>query len=45
VAIAQELNIPVRLIGVGERVEDLQDFRAHEFVQALFGDVSTASRS
>lgn len=44
VAIAQELKIPVRLIGVGERVEDLQDFRAPEFVQALFGDVATPSR-
>lgn len=36
VAIAEELNIPVRLIGVGEAVEDLQDFRAQEFVDALF---------
>jgi fused signal recognition particle receptor len=36
VAIAEELKIPVRLIGVGEKVEDLQDFHAHEFVEALF---------
>ncbi len=36
VAIAEELKIPVRLIGVGETVEDLQDFRAQEFVDALF---------
>ena len=36
VAIAEELKIPVRLIGVGEGVEDLQDFRAQEFVEALF---------
>jgi len=36
VAIAEELKIPVRLIGVGEAVEDLQDFRAQEFVDALF---------
>jgi fused signal recognition particle receptor len=36
VAIAEELNIPVRLIGVGEGVEDLQDFHAKEFVEALF---------
>src|SRR5436853_342881 len=36
VAIAEELKIPVRLIGVGEAVEDLQDFRAQEFVEALF---------
>lgn len=36
VAIAEELKIPVRLIGVGEAAEDLQDFRAQEFVEALF---------
>jgi fused signal recognition particle receptor len=35
VAIAEELKIPIRLIGVGEAVEDLQDFRAREFVDAL----------
>lgn len=45
VAIAHELDIPVRLIGVGERVEDLQDFHAQEFVQALFGDIATTSSS
>jgi fused signal recognition particle receptor len=37
VAIAEELKIPVRLIGVGEGVEDLQDFNAEAFVAALFG--------
>jgi fused signal recognition particle receptor len=36
VAIAEALKIPVRLIGVGEKVEDLQDFHAQEFVEALF---------
>ncbi|WP_447978059.1 signal recognition particle-docking protein FtsY [Candidatus Nitrospira bockiana] len=36
VAIAEELKIPVRLIGVGEGVDDLQDFKAKEFVDALF---------
>ncbi|MDE3018276.1 MAG: signal recognition particle-docking protein FtsY [Nitrospirota bacterium] len=35
VAIADELKIPVRLIGVGEGVEDLQDFHAEDFVDAL----------
>ncbi|RJQ50618.1 MAG: signal recognition particle-docking protein FtsY [Nitrospiraceae bacterium] len=35
-AINKELNIPVKLIGVGEAVEDLQDFDAKEFVDALF---------
>jgi fused signal recognition particle receptor len=36
VAVAEELKIPVRLIGVGEGAEDLQDFHAKEFVDALF---------
>lgn len=36
VAIAQEMKIPVRLIGVGESAEDLEDFHAKEFVDALF---------
>jgi fused signal recognition particle receptor len=35
VAIADELKLPVRLIGVGEGVDDLQDFHAQEFVDAL----------
>ena len=35
VAIAEELAIPVRLIGVGEQEEDLQDFQAQEFAEAL----------
>jgi fused signal recognition particle receptor len=36
VAIAEELKIPVRFIGVGEAAEDLQDFHAREFVDAIF---------
>ncbi|MCK6498483.1 MAG: signal recognition particle-docking protein FtsY, partial [Nitrospira sp.] len=36
VAIAEALKLPVRLIGVGESVEDLQDFNAKAFVDALF---------
>jgi fused signal recognition particle receptor len=34
--IADQLGIPVRYIGVGERVEDLREFDAEEFVEALF---------
>src|SRR3569833_2379308 len=34
--IADQLRIPVRFIGVGERVEDLREFDAAEFVEALF---------
>jgi fused signal recognition particle receptor len=37
VAIADELKLPVRLIGVGEAVEDLQDFHPQAFVNALLG--------
>jgi fused signal recognition particle receptor len=37
VAIAEELKLPVRLIGVGESVEDLQDFQSGAFVDALLG--------
>jgi len=35
-AIAHQLNIPVRYIGVGERVDDLMIFDKHEFVDSLF---------
>jgi len=34
-AIAAEAEIPVRFIGVGEQIEDLRDFEANEFVEAL----------
>ena len=36
-AIADELKLPVRLIGVGEGVDDLQDFEPAAFVDALLG--------
>ncbi len=36
VAIKQEQNIPVKLIGVGEGIDDLQDFNSDDFVSALF---------
>ncbi len=38
VAISRELKIPVKLIGVGEKMEDLQEFDAKDFVEALFGE-------
>ncbi len=37
VAIAEELKLPVRLIGVGESAEDIQDFQSEAFVDALLG--------
>lgn len=36
-AIAHELHLPVRYIGVGEQIDDLQPFDAAQFVEALFG--------
>ena len=41
VAIHSELGIPVKYIGVGETIDDLQKFNADEFVNALF-DVKTS---
>ena len=35
-AIAKELNLPVKLIGVGEKMEDLKEFNASDFIEALF---------
>jgi fused signal recognition particle receptor len=40
VGLADELGIPVKYVGVGEDVDDLRDFRADEFVAALFGETS-----
>ncbi len=37
IAIKNELNVPVRYIGVGEAIDDLQPFNAEEFSKALFG--------
>lgn len=34
--IAKELNLPVKLIGVGEQIRDLKDFNADDFIEALF---------
>lgn len=37
-AVKSEVDVPVKLIGVGESVEDLQQFNAKSFTDALFGD-------
>jgi fused signal recognition particle receptor len=42
-AIAQEHDLPVRYIGVGERPQDLRDFDAEEFVEAMLGRSSDAA--
>ena len=36
ISIRQELNIPVKFIGVGEKIDDMQEFDHEEFVKALF---------
>lgn len=43
VAIAEELKLPLRLIGVGEGADDLQDFNTEAFVAALFGQPTSRS--
>lgn len=35
-AVCDELKIPVKYVGVGEKLEDMADFDAHDFVEALF---------
>ncbi|CUX97228.1 signal recognition particle-docking protein FtsY [Candidatus Hoaglandella endobia] len=35
-SIAERFNIPIRYIGVGEGIDDLQPFKAHDFIEALF---------
>ena len=41
VAIQSELGIPVKYIGIGEKIEDLQKFDANSFVDALFNTESS----
>ncbi|MGG7163675.1 signal recognition particle-docking protein FtsY [Clostridium ihumii] len=36
ISIKSQLNIPVKFIGVGEGIDDLQEFNSKEFVEALF---------
>jgi len=42
IAIRRELNIPVKFVGLGEKVDDLQEFDAGQFVHALFADMPEA---
>ncbi len=39
-AIARQLGLPIRYVGVGEQIEDLRPFDAREFVKALFEEES-----
>jgi fused signal recognition particle receptor len=39
-AIARRLGVPIRFVALGEAVEDLEEFRAADFVRALVGDAA-----
>lgn len=39
-AVSHELELPIYKIGVGEGIDDLQDFDAHDFARALIGDMA-----
>ena len=36
ISIKKELGIPVKFVGVGEQIDDMEEFRAGEFIRALF---------
>ena len=36
IAIAKEMKLPVKLVGVGEKMEDIREFNPQEFIEALF---------
>lgn len=42
-SIAQTLHLPIRFIGIGESIDDLQPFNADEFVEALFSSEALPS--
>ncbi len=42
-AIAKKLGLPIRYIGIGEKVEDLRPFEAEEFIEALFAEDTPAA--
>ena len=37
-ALAKQLGIPIRFVGIGEQIDDLRPFSAEQFVDALFGE-------
>jgi fused signal recognition particle receptor len=43
IAIQSELNVPVKYIGIGEKIEDLQRFDPTSYVDALFADFDPKS--
>ena len=36
IAIAKEMKLPVKLVGVGEKMEDLKSFNPDEFIETIF---------
>ena len=38
IGISDQFKVPVKYIGLGEKIEDLQVFRKREFVDSIFGD-------
>ena len=38
VAVSEIIDIPVRYIGIGEQMDDLREFNAEDFVDAMFED-------
>jgi fused signal recognition particle receptor len=41
--VCDELKLPVRYVGIGERVEDLRPFDPHQFVEALYTDIDEST--
>jgi len=39
IAIRQELNVPVKFVGLGEKIDDLEPFDAEQFVHAIFSNI------
>lgn len=44
IAIRQELHLPVKLVGLGEKMDDLQEFDSEQFVHALFAGLIDKER-
>jgi fused signal recognition particle receptor len=42
VGISNELKLPVRYIGIGEKMDDLKDFNARDFAEALFAGIGVS---
>ena len=40
IAVRDEVGIPVKLIGIGEQIDDLRDFDSSDFVEALFASAT-----